>query len=61
MCASLALRAKNRVFRSILFCRFAAKKDFRYIPGCTGKQQPEGLRPARQPLAPRGLIFSLAC
>jgi hypothetical protein len=28
----LALRAKNRAFRSNLFCRKAAKKDFRFNP-----------------------------
>jgi hypothetical protein len=32
MGAFLALRAKNRAFRSNLFCRFTAKKDFRYNP-----------------------------
>jgi hypothetical protein len=40
--------AKNRAIRSNLFCGCAAKKDFRYYPGCMGEQRfcPAKSRPA---------------
>jgi hypothetical protein len=54
MRAFLALRAKKRAFRSNLFCRKAAKKDFRCNPGCMGERQRSSV--ATSPL--RGLRAS---